>query len=169
MKRQAKINQGMFTYYVSTLGGIENLTVADVEIQQGRGCEDFNRTSAKIPNLRFYFSFLGCFEIFRFSGDFFGGIFFRFLELWRFLGFSRFFSNTGHVKSAITLPVMSNKNRHRRRVTTYTRGHSKITSLLKSLFLTPLPPLSHFVIFCLDPPPPHVTHQKVTNSDLENQ
>ena len=49
------------------------------------------------------------------------------------------------------------------------RGHSKITSLLKSLFLTPLPPLSHFVIFCLDPPPPHVTHQKVTNSDLENQ
>ena len=25
--------------------------------------------------------------------------------------------------------------------------------------------MSHFVIFCFDPPPPHVTYQKVTNFD----
>ena len=41
-------------------------------------------------------------------------------------------------------------------------------SLRKSGFLTPLPPMSHFVIFWFDPPPPHVTHQKVTISDGEN-
>ena len=34
-----------------------------------------------------------------------------------------------------------------------------------TLGLDPLPPMSHFVTFDLDPPTPHVTAQIVTNSD----
>ena len=36
------------------------------------------------------------------------------------------------------------------------------------IFDPPLP-MSHFVIFWFDPPPPHVTHRRVTISDGEKQ
>ena len=52
-------------------------------------------------------------------------------------------------------------NRHKKRNSLL--GPCKKYVTPKRAIFEPPPPMSHFVIFSLDPPPPNVTHQKVTN------